>query len=121
MICGSRVVGRLTHDPVNSCAHLMPVCCLCARFPVLRRHADLNCGKVFDEGLGAAIAQAKTTQARLDASLELSMRLLMRAGYFDPVDIVPHASITPGIARIPPSVIDSRNMPSMRACAQAAA
>jgi beta-D-xylosidase 4 len=57
---------------------------------------DLNCGEVYDQGLGKAISQGKTTEALLDASIELSMGLLLKAGYFDPLSMVPHASITPG-------------------------
>ena len=61
----------------------------------LNAGTDLNCGAVFDGGLGAAIDSGATTEAKLDASLERSMGLLMRAGYFDPVEMVPHSRIAP--------------------------
>jgi beta-glucosidase len=46
----------------------------------LNAGTDLNCGSVFDAGLGAAIDSGATTEAKLDTSIELSMGLLMRAG-----------------------------------------
>lgn len=61
----------------------------------LNAGTDLNCGPVFDGGLGPAIDAGTTTEALLDASIERSMGLLMRAGYFDPVEMVPHSRIPP--------------------------
>ena len=56
---------------------------------------DLNCGPVYDSGLAEAINVGLTTEAKLDASVERSFSLLMRAGYFDPLDMVPFSKITP--------------------------
>lgn len=39
----------------------------------LNAGTDLNCGAVFDDGLGAAIDSGATTEAKLNASVELSM------------------------------------------------
>ena len=50
----------------------------------LNAGTDLNCGSVFDAGLGAAIDSGATTQAKLDTSIERSMGLLMRAGCHPP-------------------------------------
>ena len=61
----------------------------------LNAGTDLNCGAVFDGGLGAAIDSGATTEAKLNASVELSMGLLMRAGYFDPIEMVPYSALTP--------------------------
>jgi beta-glucosidase-like glycosyl hydrolase len=61
----------------------------------LNAGTDLNCGAEFDTGLGAAIYSGVTTQAKLDTSIERSMGLLMRAGYFDPLEMVPHSNLAP--------------------------
>ena len=61
----------------------------------LNAGTDLNCGSVYDNNLKSAISLGLTTEAALDASLARSFTLLMRAGYFDPLQQVPHAAIPP--------------------------
>ena len=61
----------------------------------LNAGTDLNCGTIFTQGLPTALRLNLTTAAKLDASLERSILLLMRAGYFDPVDRVPYSALRP--------------------------
>jgi beta-glucosidase-like glycosyl hydrolase len=46
----------------------------------LNAGTDLNCGKVYAHGVANAISQGLTSSARLNATVERSFRLLMRAG-----------------------------------------
>jgi beta-glucosidase-like glycosyl hydrolase len=47
----------------------------------------------YSSGLTQAISQNLTTVATLDASIERSFGLMMRAGYFDPLENQPYAAI----------------------------
>lgn len=51
----------------------------------LNAGTDLNCGHVFDHGVAPAISRGLTTSATLNQTVERTFRLMMRAGYFDPV------------------------------------
>ena len=52
----------------------------------LNAGTDVDCGAVFSTSLLAALASNQTAVELLDASVERSFGLLMRAGYFDPLE-----------------------------------
>eukprot|EP00041_Stephanoeca_diplocostata_P002461 m.26785 g.26785 ORF g.26785 m.26785 type:complete len:826 (+) comp13381_c0_seq2:48-2525(+) len=61
----------------------------------LNAGTDLNCGSTYEHGLQNAVSSGQTTMAAIDASVTLSMGLLMDAGYFDPLEDQPYAAIPP--------------------------
>jgi beta-glucosidase-like glycosyl hydrolase len=75
--CGALKMPSDPKDPIVSSAD------------ALNAGLDLDCGTVFDKGLAAAIAKKLTTEDKLDESIERSFALLMRTGYFDPLEMVP--------------------------------
>ena len=60
----------------------------------LNAGTDLNCGHVFDHGVASAISRGLTTPAALNQTIERTFRLMMRAGYFDPVSNINFNLIT---------------------------
>jgi beta-glucosidase len=62
----------------------------------IQRGCDLECGSVFEQ-LGIAIQRGLVTEADIDGALTRVLATRFKLGLFDPPEIVPYASIPPGV------------------------
>ncbi len=62
----------------------------------IQRGCDLECGSAFEQ-LGIAIRRGLVTEAAIDGALTRVLATRFKLGLFDPPEVVPYASIPPGV------------------------